>query len=276
MIALLICSCSPQTFHPPTESTSKTEFSVEKIGKLLQENKASYKQSDKASDMLWIETVIDNGIKSKTINSANEKQWLRTFYANYLFGKQNSLDSEKVRDDLIDYNSKNPYPADDVKLNTNDKNNISNQSGNIVGKISWRRPYIHTPYAKYFNYSNFVGKNDGFEIILAKTDEILYWGIQVISDSFVSLDNKEYVLQFEVSSSQNGYMYFNIQTDNGSNMKQIFPGDERIEVYSDRPTMYTTTFTGDKQRGRLLTFKFGGELPSGTKLRVTNVAIVPK
>jgi len=84
ILFLTIGACAQTPIHPPTTSDQGIKVEMKwynSIAQIMVENKKSYKISDKASDMLWIEHVIERGNKNGTITTKAERDWLRNFYA---------------------------------------------------------------------------------------------------------------------------------------------------------------------------------------------------
>jgi len=146
---------------------------------------------------------------------------------------------------------------------------------NVMNKIFWRDIWINPQLQEYFAYDNFRQSADGrsFSIHVQKTDPVSTWGIQIIAATPIRLQDKNYVVKFEVKSSKSGAILFNIQTDNGSDMKQVFYPDQTVKLNANDIHKVRLEFHCDTFGGRLLHFKLGGPLPSDTDLVVQNIAI---
>jgi hypothetical protein len=113
-LAMLI-GCSHSSFHPPTTSVQQVKLSGNYLGKVAEtffESKKNYNVSEKASNMLWLEHVIEQAQKVGTIKSEEERLWLRKFYAEKLFNDPSRIPTtvEETTRILQNYATENPPP----------------------------------------------------------------------------------------------------------------------------------------------------------------------
>ncbi len=153
--------------------------------------------------------------------------------------------------------------------------NESSAQSNILKKITWHDPWIHDQFGGHISCSNFFTYDEnGFEIKITKNDPtVKFYGIQVISNNPVPLDNKKYLLKCEVFSSKECRVYFNIQTNNINNLNRVIPDNYIFPISATgNYESYSVEFQGNKSKGRLLHFKLG-KLPADTVFKIKNISI---
>ena len=116
LLLSMLLGCSHSPYHPPTNSDLSVKMGGNWLGNLAEmlfDHKTTYKISDKASDMLWIEHLIDLGQKRGSIRTDEERAWVRKLYADVLINPGNIPASlEETKNVLEKYSTENPPPIE--------------------------------------------------------------------------------------------------------------------------------------------------------------------
>lgn len=111
---LLPFACSTSgPIHPPKKHEQKIYLLTEWVQiktQFLYEIKKEYSVSERASDMLWLETAIDNGYKKGYITTTEEANWLRKFYVHNLLNNITIKTYKEIEHQIREYANNNPPP----------------------------------------------------------------------------------------------------------------------------------------------------------------------
>ena len=131
IIGILMIGCSSKSLHPPKHQTLKINtianwLDSPTIG-FLYESTKDYDITKDQSSMLWIEEVINKGKEAKTIVGTEQQNWVRKFYAQYLFDKVKVNSFNDFKNEVEKYSINNPPPIKEIIT----VDAIINASGNL-------------------------------------------------------------------------------------------------------------------------------------------------
>lgn len=253
--------CSNGYLHPPTTSEVKIDLSAGwygKIAKLLYETKRTYHVSAGASDMLWIETAIENGWKEGYIVNFEQQRWVREFWGNKLIKGPSSVTQEEVETQLRAYGRTNPPP---LKIRN---------AGDLVYKFnfnrnSWEKYWIEGGARVKFTFSE-----SALTTYTLKSHGVFYH-IQLYKYGLTLEKDRSYILRLSVKATEGCELLtkFHKYPPDIDLQTPQFCVFELSKGYNTVEASFTATRTTNAARLTL----FFGQIDEGTELVINGLEL---